>query len=237
MQELLPLLSLGPLGWGDELLLGAWHTALLALATLPVGIVLGLALALAKDSDEVTLRFLGHAATTIGRGLPELITLFIVFYGGQTVVREVGEALGLETVGELSPFLAGVIALGVVFAAYASEVFLSALKALARGPVEAARALGLGRWHSFRFIIAPELFRLSLPGLSNLWLGLLKQTSLVSVIAYDELLRASYLANASTHRPLFFYAVACLFYLGLTALSAGALERMRATLGRGIGAI
>ncbi len=237
MHELLPLLSLGPLGWGDELLVGAWHTALLALATAPFGIVLGLVLALAKDSGEVTLRFLGHALTTIGRGLPELVTLFIVYYGGQAVIRRIGEALGLETAVELSPFLAGIIALGVVFAAYASEVFLGALKALARGPVEAARALGLGPWHSFRFIVAPELFRLSLPGLSNLWLGLLKQTALVSVIAYDELLRASYFASASTHRPLFFYGAACLFYLGLTALSAGVLERMRTALGRGIGAV
>jgi polar amino acid transport system permease protein len=234
MPDILTLISIGPRGWGDELLRGAGLTVALALATLPFGVTLGLLLAFAKNSSEPSLRFFGHAVTTLFRGLPELLTLFLVYFGGQQVIRWVASLLGFAGAWQLDGILAGVIALGVVFAAYASEVFLSALKVLSRGSVEAARALGLGRWHSFRFVIAPELFRLALPGLSNVVLSLVKQTSLVAVISYEELLRTTAIAAGSTHQPLFFFAIACLLYLALTALVAVAFGRVDQAVNRGL---
>jgi polar amino acid transport system permease protein len=234
MPDFLTLVSFGPRGWGDELLRGAGLTLGLAVATLPLGVTLGLLLAFAKDSREPSLRVFGHAVTTLFRGVPELLTLFLVYFGGQRAIREAAAVFGYETNWQINGFLAGVIALGVVFGAYSSEVFLSALKVLSRGSVEAARALGLGRWHSFRFVIAPELFRLALPGLSNVVLSLIKQTALVAVISYEELLRTTAIAAGSTHQPVFFFAVACLLYLGLTAVAALVFGRVDLAVNRGI---
>ena len=234
MPDVLTLLSFGSRGWGDELLRGAALTLALALATLPFGVTLGLLLAFAKNSREPSLRLFGHAVTTLFRGLPELLTLFLVYFGGQQAIRAVAGLLGSAEPWRLNGFVAGVIALGVVFAAYSSEVFLGALQVLSRGSVEAARALGFRPWHSFRLVIAPELFRLALPGLSNVVLSLVKQTSLVAVISYEELLRATAIAAGSTHQPLFFFAIACLLYLGLTALFALVLGRVDQSVNRGL---
>jgi polar amino acid transport system permease protein len=235
MAQALALLSFGDAGWGDELLLGALLTVALALAALPFGLLLGLGLALCKASEEPTLRVFGHALTTLFRGLPELLTLYLVYYGGQAVLREVFALLGLGAPWALDAFVAGVLALGVMFAAYASEVLLGALQVLSQGVVEAGRALGFSTWHRFRLITLPELVRLALPGLSNVMVSLLKQTSLLAVLAYGELLRRAYVAGGSTHRPLLFFGIAALLYLAMTSLLALALDRIRRSLERGIG--
>ena len=94
---------------------------------------------------------------------------------------------------EANGFIAGMLALGVVFAAYASEVFTAAFNGIPVGQWEGATAIGLHRWQTMRLVILPQLLRLALPGLANLWLVLLKDTALVSVIALDDLLRMTYL--------------------------------------------
>lgn len=233
MPDLLGLLSFGDAGWGDELLAGAGLSALLALATLPFGLLLGLGLALAKASEEPSLRFFGQAVTTLFRGLPELLSLYLVYYGGQALLRQLAALLGLGAPWPLDAFLAGVLALGVVFAAYASEVLLGALKVLSRGSAEAARALGFSGWHRFRLVTLPELVRLSLPGLSNLLVSLLKQTSLLAVLGYGELVRRAYVAGGSTHRPLLFFAAAAALYLAMTSLLTLGLRRIRRRVERG----
>lgn len=232
MGELLGLLAWGPDGWGDELAQGAWVTVRLALATLPFGLVLGLVIALAKNSGEPSLVLAGNVFTTIFRGLPELLTLFLVYYGLQMLYQGAAARVGFTQV-ELSPFVAGVLALGFVFAAFASEAFLGAFRAISRGQYEAGHALGLTRWNLFRLIILPQLIRLTLPALSNLWLVLLKETSLVSVIAYDELLRKTNIAVGVTKEPLFFYSIACLIYLVLAIISSRGLAVIDARVRRG----
>jgi polar amino acid transport system permease protein len=120
------------------------------------------------------------------------------------------------------------IALGVVFAAYASEVFTAAFNGIGAGQWEGAAALGLHRWHTMRLVILPQLLRLALPGLANLWLVLLKETSLVQVIALDDLLRMTYNAVGFTKQPFFFYFVACMIYLVMSIVSSfgiNAIER------------
>ena len=227
MDDLLALLSYGPTGWGDEILAGAWLTIRLALATLPLGLALGFAVALAKRSRSMLLRGLGDAFSTVFRGLPELLTLFIVFYGGQMLLQAV-VGLFSDTPVEANGFLAGMLALGVVFAAYASEVFTAAFGGIPKGQWEGAAAIGLHRGQTMRLVIFPQLLRLALPGLGNLWLVLLKDTSLVSVIALNDLLRMTSVAVGTTKQPFFFYFVACMIYLVFSIVSSvgiGAIER------------
>jgi polar amino acid transport system permease protein len=220
MSDYLGLLAWGAEGWGDQLAQGTWLTIRLALATLPFGLVLGFLVALARNSaTSLVLRPLGDAFTTVFRGLPELLTLFIVYYGGQILFQRV-VGLFTDTYIELSGFVAGMIALGVVFAAFASEVFLGALRAIPKGQGEAARALGLSRFHTMCFVTFPQLWRYALPGIANLWLVLLKDTALVSVIALNDLLRMTNIAVGATREPFFFYFVACMIYLTLSLISS-----------------
>ena len=181
MTDYLALLSFGPTGWGDEIAYGVLVTISLGLATLPFGLALGFFLALGINSKEPTLRASAKTFTTIFRGLPELLTLFIVYYGGQILINLLFQKVfGIQI--EVNSFVAGMIALAFVFSSYASEVFLSAFKGINQGQYEGANALGLSWFKTMRLVIMPQLIKLALPGLSNLWLILLKETSLVSVI-------------------------------------------------------
>lgn len=219
------ILSFGAAGWGDELVLGALTSIGLALVTLPSGVALGLALALLRQGRSKALRRVSGGFVIAFQGIPELLTILIVYYGLQMLLNAVFVPLtgaGLE----LSSFLAGVIALSLVFAAFASDVFLSALNAIPRGQFEAADALGLTYWQRLRLVVWPQLLRLSLPGLSNLWMVLLKETSLVSVIALHELMRQTRLAAAATKEFATLYAACCVLYLLLAMISSLGLARI-----------
>jgi len=231
--HLLELLSFGPNGWGNQLLAGTWLTIRLALATLPFGLLLGLLMALAKRSRNRWWRAFGNAYTTIFRGLPELLTIFIVYFGGQVALQKfVG--LFSDAPAEINGFVAGMVALGVVFSAYASEVFLGAFNNITRGQYEAAYALGLRPGATLRLVIVPQLVRLALPGLANLWLILLKDTALVSVIALEDLLRKTQIAVRVTKEPFLFFGVACLIYLALSMVSSIGIVAIERWANRGI---
>ncbi|MCC2111382.1 MAG: ABC transporter permease [Hyphomicrobiales bacterium] len=219
MADVLTLLSFGPEGWADEIAAGTLVTVSLALATLPLGLAIGFVLALAKKSDEPTLRSAANIYTTIFRGLPELLTLFIVYFGVQILLREIAALFTDESV-EINSFFAGMIALGVVFSSYASEVFLSAFRGIGQGQYEGAWALGLSKFSTMRLVILPQLIRLALPGLSNLWLILLKDTALVSVIGLSDILRQTGVAARVTKEAFLFFGVACLIYLVLSIISS-----------------
>jgi len=234
METALGLLSFGPDGWGDELVSGLIVTLLLALATLPLGLAIGFLVALGKQSREKSLRAAANIYTTLFRGLPELLTLFLVYYGAQLGVQRLLAFLGAEGGIEINSFVAGMVALGVVFSSYASEVFLSAFRAIPRGQYEGGFAIGLSRMQTMRLVIAPQLVRIALPGLSNLWLTLLKDTALVSVIGLSDILRQTSIAARVTREAFLFYGVACLLYLALAILSSiifAALERRAARAG------
>ncbi len=232
MGELVGLLKFGPAGWGDELARGALLTVELAAAVVPIGIVLGFLVALARDSKYPALRIPANAFTTVFRGLPELLTLFIVYFGGQILFQKV---IGLfsDTYVELSAFVAGLIALGMVFAAFAGEVFLGALRAVPKGQIETAHALGLSEFMTLRLIILPQVIRYALPGLGNLWLSLLKDTSLVSVIALTDLMRQTKIVVGATKEPFFFYLVASLLYLAMAVISSFGLTALEKWSNRG----
>jgi polar amino acid transport system permease protein len=125
------------------------------------------------------------------------------------------------------------VALAVVFSSYASEVFLSAFRGIPAGQYEGARSLGLGRMTTLRLVILPQLVRLALPGLSNLWLILLKDTALVSVIGLNDILRNTSVAVGVAKEPFLFYFVACMIYLVLSIISSVGIGRISAWAERG----
>lgn len=232
MIESLMLLSWGAEGWGDEIAAGTFTTISLALATLPLGLAIGFFVALAKTSDEPTLRTAGNIYTTIFRGLPELLTLFLIYYGGQMALSAVSRYFTGSAM-EVNSFVAGMVALAFVFSSYASEVFLSAFRGIPVGQYEGAAALGLSRATTMRLVILPQLVRLALPGLSNLWLILLKDTALVSVIGLSDILRQTQIAVGFTKEPFFFFFIACMIYLVMSMISSIGLGRISAWAERG----
>ena len=220
-------LLFGPDGWGLLLLRGALVTLGLALATVPLGFGAGLALALGRMSPWRAVRAFAEGYATFFRGIPDLLALFIVYFGLQAVLDWLGQVSGLPRF-ELHAFQAGVIALSVVVAAYSSEVWMAALWSVPAGQGEAARSLGLDRKRAFLLVELPQLVRVALPGLGNVWTVLLKDTSLISTLAVTDLLRAASEASKSTTRPLLFYSAAAAVYLAISiasGLGQAALER------------
>lgn len=227
--------ALGDAGWGDEILRGLVVTIELAVVTLPVGLLVGFIIAFASMSRTPALRWIGTGYTTIMRGLPEILTLFVVYNGVGLLLNSVVAWVrpGASAV-DFSPFLAGVIALGMVFAAFAAEVIRGAFNSLDPGQIEAGQAIGMRPSQIFWRIKLPQVWRFALPGLGNLWVNLLKDTALVSVIALDDLMRATKVAVGVSKQPFTFYLVACLIYWGLCLLSELVLARMEARANRGI---
>lgn len=220
MDATLTLLSFGDQGWGDEIARGVLITVSLAICSLPIGLVIGFFLALAKNSQEPTLRLSAEIYTTIFRGLPELLTLFLVYFGSQILIREFAKLFIDNPDFEINSFVAGMIALSLVFSAFASEAFVSAFKGISQGQYEGAYAVGLNQLKAMRLVILPQLIKLALPALSNLWMILLKDTALVSVIGLSDTLRQSGIAARVTKEAFLFFGIACLIYLCLAILSS-----------------
>jgi len=222
-------LLFGPDGWGGLLLKGTIVTVLLAVITVPFGFGGGLAIAILKFSPSRIVRTFCDAYTTFFRGIPDLLALFIVYFGLQILVDKLTKTVGLPHL-ELNAFAAGVIALSVVVAAYSSEVWIAALKAVHKGQTEAARSLGLGVFTTFRKVTLPQMMRIAVPGLSNIWTILLKDTSLISTLAVMDLLRAASEASRATTRPILFYSAAAAVYLLISIVAsivqAGLEKRM-----------
>lgn len=225
----------GDTGWGNELLAGLLVTCELALTTLPVGLVIGLIVAKLALSKRWILRKVALGYTTAFRGIPELLTLFIVFNGASLLLNK-----GMRWIDpdsgyvDLSPFIAGVIALGLVFGAFSGEVFRGAFQAQDRGQIEAGVAAGMSPWMLFRRIQLPQIWRFALPGLGNLWVSLIKDTALVSIIALNDLMRMTNVAVHYTKEPFLFYLAACLMYWCLCLASERGLARMESRANRGV---
>jgi|EndMetStandDraft_8_1072994.scaffolds.fasta_scaffold96962_2 polar amino acid transport system permease protein len=232
MESAWTLLSWGPEGWLDDLASGALVTVSLALATLPIGLATGFFIAVAKNSGEPSLRLAGNIYTTIFRGLPELVTLFLVYFGAQMALQNLVHLYDPEGTIEINSFVAGMVALGVVFSAFASEVFLSAFQAIPQGQYEGGYAIGLTRSQTMRLVILPQLIRIALAGLGNVWMSLLKDTALVSAINLADLLRQAYIAARVTKHGLLFYGVAALMYLALAIISSFGIRAVERAVGR-----
>lgn len=216
-------------GFGDQIIAGAITTLQVALTSLVLGIAVGLCGAMAKVSGISALRWLAVGYTTIVRGIPELLIILILYFGGTVALT----ALFGRYV-EVDAFAAGVFALTIVFGAYATEVFRAALLAVPRSQIEAAHALALSRALTFRLVILPQMWRYALPGLGNLWLTLLKDTALISVVGLEDLMRKASVAAGTTHDPLTFYLIAATLYLTFTSVSLVGLALLEQRAGRGV---
>ncbi len=232
MQSMLTLISWGPDGWLDDIAYGVFITISLAAATLPIGLAIGFFVALAKQSDEPSLRLAGNIYTTIFRGLPELLTLFLVYYGVQIGLQSLVQLADPTATVEVNSFVSGMVALGVVFSSYASEVFLSAFRAIPHGQYEGGHAIGLTSFQTMRLVVLPQLVRIALPGLANLWLILLKDTALVSAIGLSDILRQTGIAARVTREPFLFFGLACLIYLVLAIISSFGINAVERSVSR-----
>jgi len=227
-------LSYGDTGFGDELLAGTLLTLELALVSLAVGIFLGLITAAAKLSQNRFYRTLAHLYTEVVRGIPEMLVVLVVFFGASVLIQIVATWFDYNEYIEVNAFVAGVFALGLVFGAFSSEVFRGAFLAVPKGQLEAAVACGMSNWQVFHRIRLPQMWRFAIPGLGNLWMVLLKDTSLISIIALDELLRWSKVAAETSKQPFTFYLAAAAIYLFLTILSDLVRNYFEAKANRGI---
>lgn len=206
-------------GYAASLLEGAWITLSVALLSLLVAVLLGLVGAMAKLSRSVWLRRLAQIYTTLIRGVPDLVLMLLIFFGGQVLVNNIATQLGHEDYIDIDPFVAGVLTIGFIFGAYLTETFRGAFLAVPPGQREAGIAFGMSRGQVLRRITWPQMMRHALPALSNNWLVLIKSTAIVSIIGLADMMNRAGLAAGATHEPFVFYTAVALVYLAFTSAS------------------
>ena len=233
MEDLAALLGFGEKGWGAQLLSGAVVTVEIAVVSYLVGLLLGLLGAWAKLAGPRPLRAFGNAYTTIIRGVPDILIILFVYYGGTTALRSL---IGLVVPGvtvEIDAFTAAVVSLGFVSGAYATELFRGSIQAVPPGQIEAAKSLALPPRVMFFRVVLPQAMRFALPAMGNLWVVVLKDSALISVVGVRDLLGSAATAAATTRMPFTFYAVVALIFLGLTIASVGLFQLAERAYGRG----
>jgi arginine/ornithine transport system permease protein len=229
------LIGLDLQGYGPQLLVGTQMTVLVALASLALACVLGMVTALAKLAGGAVGRAVAGVYTTVIRGVPDLVLMLIIFYGGQLLVNDVARLVGSDRYIDLDPMTAGIATIGFIFGAYMGETFRGAILAVPHGQVEAATAFGMRPRQVFWRVTLPQMVRHALPGFGNNWLVLLKTTALVSIIGLDDMMRKASQAAGATREPFTFYLAAAIIYLLLTTVSILALRWLerRANVGHG----
>lgn len=206
-------------GFLPSLLEGASVTLAVALSSLAVAATLGLAGALAKLSRSRVLQAIAATYTTLIRGVPDLVLMLLVFYGGQVAINTVAPMLGHEDYIDIDPFVAGVLTIGFIFGAYLTESFRGAFLAVPPGQREAGLAYGMSPRQVLVRITLPQMLRHALPGLSNNWLVLIKSTAIVSIIGLSDLMTRGQQAAGNTREPFSFYLAVALIYLVFTSAS------------------
>ena len=222
-------------GYGPSLLAGASMTIAVGLSAMVMACILGLVGAWAKLSASYTARATAAMYTTVIRGTPELILLLLLYYGVPTLVQDLASLAGYEIILNFNPFLAGAVTLGLIYGAFATEVFRGAFEAIPRGQTEAAQALGMSRFRVAVHITLPQAMRIALPGLGNVWMILIKATALVSIIQLDEVMRKAKIAAGATHQPFTFYLLASFIFLGITLISSLVQRQLEKKAHRGVG--
>jgi len=227
------LLSFGDTGWGDELFIATLMTVAVSITAMFIGFLFALIFTPLKLSKNKLFNFLGNSYTTIIRGVPELLVIYLLFFGGTGAVMFVASMFGYNDYIEINAFITGAFAIGIISGAYSTEVFRGAIQSIDQGQFEAAKVLGLSKFGQFFKIILPQTLRLAIPNLSNVWQITLKDTSLISVTGLVEIMRQSYIAAGSTRDPLFFYSFAAVLYLLLTFISMKLINKLEVRYSRG----
>jgi arginine/ornithine transport system permease protein len=200
------------------ILKGMLLTVELALLSLMIAILLGMIGAVAKLSKSRIAQAIAGAYTTIIRGIPDLVLMILIFFGGQILVNNLGEKVGWDYI-DVNPFVAGFLAIGFIFGAYFAESFRGGILAVSRGEIEAGYAFGMTPLKVFFRITLPAMVRHALPGIGNNWLVLVKATALVSVIGLQDMVYNAGLAGGSTRKPFTFYCVVAFLFLIITGVS------------------
>lgn len=209
-----------------NILSGLVITLTVGVASLIIALVLGLTGAAAKLSKSRWLVRVATLYTTIIRGVPDLVLMLLIFYGGQTLLNEWAPKLGFADAININPFMAGVMTIGFIFGAYLTETFRGAIMAIPVGQREAGMAYGMSKAQVFVRITLPQLVRFALPGFQNNWLVLVKSTALVSVIGLDDMMFRAGLAAGATREPFVFYTAAAILYLAITTVSILLLQML-----------
>lgn len=200
------------------ILKGMLLTVEVASLSLLIAILLGMIAAVAKLSKSRIAKGIAGAYTTIIRGIPDLVLMILIFFGGQILVNDIGEKLGWDYI-DVNPFVAGFLAIGFIFGAYFAESFRGGILAVSRGEIEAGYAFGMTPLKVFFRITLPAMVRHALPGIGNNWLVMVKATALVSVIGLQDMVYNAGLAGGSTRKPFTFYCVVAFLFLIITGVS------------------
>ncbi len=227
------LLAFGDTGWGDELFRATLMTIAVSITAMIIGFSFAAIFTPLKLSKYKSLNLVANIYTTVIRGVPELLVIYLFFFGGSGAIMFVASMFGYNEYIEINAFVTGSFAIGIISGAYSTEVFRGAIQSIDRGQFEAAKVLGFSRFKQFYKIILPQMLRLAIPNLSNVWQITLKDTSLISVTGLVEIMRQSYIAAGSTRDPLFFYSFAAVLYLLLTFLSMKLINKLEVKYSRG----
>ncbi len=227
------LLAFGKTGWGDELFYATLMTIAVSVTAMFIGFFFALIFTPLKLSKFKSLNLIGNFYTIVIRGVPELLVIYLFFFGGSGAIMYVASIFGYFEYIEINAFIIGSVAIGIISGAYSTEVFRGAIQSIDKGQFEAAKVLGINKFTQFYKIILPQMLRLAIPNLSNVWQITLKDTSLISVTGLVEIMRQSYIAAGSTRDPLFFYCFAAILYLMLTYFSMKIINRLEIKYSRG----
>ena len=227
------LLAFGDTGWGDELFRATLMTIAVSITAMLIGFSFAAIFTPLKLSKNKLLNFIANSYTTVIRGVPELLVIYLFFFGGTGAVMYVASIFGYNEYIEINAFVTGSFAIGIISGAYSTEVFRGAIQSIDKGQFEAAKVLGFSKFKRFYKIILPQMLRLAIPNLSNVWQITLKDTSLISVTGLVEIMRQSYIAAGSTRDPLFFYSFAAVLYLLLTFISMKLINKLEVKYSRG----
>ncbi|WP_010626892.1 ABC transporter permease [Halomonas sp. KM-1] len=226
-------------GYGPRLLEGAGVTLQLAVLSLILALILGLLTASAKMSRNWLLHKVATLYTTVIRGVPDLVLMLLLFFGGQMALNVATDAIydrfGVDWYINLNAFAAGVLTIGFIFGAYMGETFRGAFMAVEHGQIEAGKAYGMSPWLVFRRIRFPQMMRHALPGISNNWMVLLKTTALVSVIGLSDMVRVAAEASRATHEPFTFLIPVAIVYLLIASVSEWMFARLQKRYNVGFG--
>lgn len=206
-------------GYGSTILEGAWLTVQLALLSMAVAVALGLLGAAFRLSPVKWLALMGETYATVIRGIPELVLILLIFFGGQDLVNRIAPLLGHEDYIDINPFVAGVGTLGFIYGAYLSETFRGAFMAIPKGQGEAGLAYGMSPLRVFLRILVPQMIRLAIPGITNNWLVLVKATALISLVGLQDMMARAKSAGDATREPFIYILLVAAVYLAITSVS------------------
>jgi len=233
--DILAFLAFDDTGWGDEMLGGMVITLLVSVSAMAIGLIFSVFATMSKLSNNVFSRVLGNTYTTVVRGIPELLVIYLFFFGFNNALMAAAKSLfNYHEYFEFPVFLTAAIAVGIISGAYSTEVIRGSFLAVPKGQIEAAKSVGMSKFQIFHRILVPQVMRYALPGLGNVWQLTLKDTALISVMAIAEIMRTAQIAAGNTKEPFVFYIFAAILYLTLTTVSTHALNSAENWANKGV---